>query len=173
MPGLREQAALLHAFRHWRPYLVGKEFTLRTDHKPNISVSTGKTKLYDTLTDEIMNYKPFKLEYLPGCKMFVDALSRPPNAKPLPRTYNPDIFRTAEDSIFGLAKDVQNGELYGPIARAMSRPNEGHSLTARQKQAITRLQLRPDGKLANKNGLILITKRLRPGRPLLTQVYTC
>ena len=27
-PGLRERAALPHALRHWRPYLVGKEFTL-------------------------------------------------------------------------------------------------------------------------------------------------
>ena len=94
--------------------------------------------------------------------MFVDALSRPPNAKALPRTYNPDIFCTAEDPISSLGKDVQNDEFYGPIARAMSRPNEGHSLMARQKQAITRLQLQPDGKLANKHGLILITKRLRP-----------
>ena len=27
-PGMRERAALLHALRHWQPYLVGKEFTL-------------------------------------------------------------------------------------------------------------------------------------------------
>ena len=33
-PGIRERAALLHALRHWQPYLIGKEFTLRTDHNP-------------------------------------------------------------------------------------------------------------------------------------------
>jgi len=51
-PGLRERAALLHALRHWQPYLIGKEFTIRTDHKPNLSISTGRTKVYDSLTDE-------------------------------------------------------------------------------------------------------------------------
>ena len=120
-PGLRERAALLHALRHWRPYLVGKEFTLRTDHKPNLSVSTGKIKLYDTLTDEIMNYQPFKLEYLPGSKMFVDALSRPPNAKPLHRTYNPEIFCTSTESLANMPKVTLADSFYGPIARAMSR----------------------------------------------------
>jgi len=34
-PGMRERAALLYALRHWHPYLIGKEFTLRTDHNPN------------------------------------------------------------------------------------------------------------------------------------------
>ena len=101
-----------------------------------------------------MNYQPFKLEYLPGSKMFVDALSRPPNAKPLPRTYNPDIFCTAEETLASLAKVVQSDDFYGPFARAMSRPTDKHTLTARQKGAISSLQLQPDGKLANKNGLI-------------------
>ena len=34
-PGLRERAALVFA-------LVGKEFVLRTDHKPNLSIIKGK-----------------------------------------------------------------------------------------------------------------------------------
>ena len=53
-PGMRERAALLHALRHWQPYLVGKEFTMRTDHNPNLGMMKGKTKSYDTLSDEIM-----------------------------------------------------------------------------------------------------------------------
>ena len=77
-PGLRERAALLFAFRHWKPYLVGKEFTVRTDHKPNVSLADGKTTIYDSLSDEIMQYMPFKLVYMKGSDMFVDALSRPP-----------------------------------------------------------------------------------------------
>ena len=101
---------------------------MRTDHKPNLSISNGKTKLYDTLTDEIMNYKPFKLEYLPGSKMFVDALSRPPNAKPLPRTYNQDIFCMSNDPLCTIVKDVQDDSFYGPIYRALSRPGGPHNL---------------------------------------------
>ena len=77
-PGMRERAALLHALRHWQPYLLGKEFLLRTDHRPNISLTKGKIKCYDTLTDEILQFMPFRMEFLSGDKMFVDALSRPP-----------------------------------------------------------------------------------------------
>jgi hypothetical protein len=88
-PGIRERAALLYALRHWHPYLIGKEFTIRTDHKPNLSISTGKTKVYDSLTDEILSYQPFVLEFLNGQKMFVDALSRPPNAVSLARVSDP------------------------------------------------------------------------------------
>ena len=76
-PGLRERAALLHALRHWQPYLIGKEFLMRTDHNPNLALAKGKMKSYDTLTDEILQYMPFKMEFLNGNKMFVDALSRP------------------------------------------------------------------------------------------------
>ena len=77
-PGLRERAALIYALRHWKLYLIGKEFVLRTDHKPNVSIADSKTKLYDTLSDEIMQFQPFRMEYLRGDRMFVDALSRPP-----------------------------------------------------------------------------------------------
>ena len=64
--------------RHFHPYLVGKEFTVRTNHKPNLAIQNGKTKVYDSVSDEIMRYMPFKLEYLNGAKMFADILSRPP-----------------------------------------------------------------------------------------------
>ena len=75
-PGMRERVALLHAPRHWQPYLIGKEFTLRTDHNPNLALAKGKTKLYDTLTDIILQFMPFKMEFMNGNHMFVDALSR-------------------------------------------------------------------------------------------------
>ena len=78
-PGIRERAALLHALRHWQPYLIGKEFTLRTDHNPNLALAKGKMKSYDTLTDEILQFMPFQMEFLNGNKMFVDALSRMPS----------------------------------------------------------------------------------------------
>ena len=38
-PGTRERAALIFALRHWKPYLIGKEFVLRTDHKPNVAIA--------------------------------------------------------------------------------------------------------------------------------------
>ena len=36
----------------------------------------GKRKLYDPLTDEILQFMPFKMEFMNGNWMFVDALSR-------------------------------------------------------------------------------------------------
>ena len=78
-PGMRERDALIYALRPCKPYLIGKKFVLRTDHKPNVAIADSKTRLYDTLTDEIMQFQPFRMEYLHGDKMFVDALSRPPH----------------------------------------------------------------------------------------------
>ena len=75
-PGMRERAALLHALRHWQPYLIGREFILRTDHNPNLALAKGKMKSYDTLTDEILQFMLFKMEFMNGNRMFVDALSR-------------------------------------------------------------------------------------------------
>ena len=54
-----------------------KEFTLRTDHNPNLALVKGNMKSYDTLTDEILKLMPFKMEFMNGNPMFVDALSRP------------------------------------------------------------------------------------------------
>ena len=44
-PGMQERAALIYALRHWKPYLIGKEFVLQTDHKPNVAIADSKTKL--------------------------------------------------------------------------------------------------------------------------------
>ena len=65
-PGMRERAALIHALRHWRPYLVGKEFTLRTDHRPNLKITQGGGNVYDTLSDEIQQYQPCLLYTSPS-----------------------------------------------------------------------------------------------------------
>ena len=100
-PGLRERASIIFSLRHWTPYLNGKELTLRTNRKPNLAIARGKKQVYDWLTDEIMSYLPFKLEYLKGKNMFADVLSRPlgfsaaiePSAKSIP-----EILKIAHDN---------------------------------------------------------------------------
>ena len=72
-PSKPRRASLAFALQHFNPYLVGREFFIRTDHKPNLSIVKGKTKVYDILTDEILSYLPFHIEYLNGIKMFADA----------------------------------------------------------------------------------------------------
>ena len=49
------QGSLAFALRHFNPYLVGKEFLIRTDHKPNLSIIKGKTIL------SLMKFNPFCL----------------------------------------------------------------------------------------------------------------
>ena len=67
--------------RHFHPYLVGNEFTVRTDHEPNLAIQNGKTKVYYSVSDQIMRFMPFKLEYLNGVIMFANILSCPPRHK--------------------------------------------------------------------------------------------
>lgn len=70
--GLWERASNIFS---WKPYLIGKEFTQSKDHKPNLAIARGKTQVYDSLSDDIKYYLPFKLKYLSGKNMFADVLS--------------------------------------------------------------------------------------------------
>lgn len=79
-PGLRERGSIIFSLRHWKPYLIGKEFTLCTDHKPNLAIARRKTQVYDSLFDEIMSYLSIELEYISGKNMFADVPSRPQEA---------------------------------------------------------------------------------------------
>ena len=70
-------------------------------------------KSYDTLTDEILQFMPFKMEFLNGNKMFVDALSRPPSfscaidlgfGPPLSTSFDEQSIRTAQQEDKEFAK---------------------------------------------------------------------
>ena len=49
-----------------------------TQSRSSAASDVYKRQVYDTLSDEIQQYQPFKMEYLPRKKMFVDTLSRHP-----------------------------------------------------------------------------------------------
>lgn len=76
-PGFQDRAAHAFALYHFNPYLIGHKFLICKDHKPNLSIVKSKTKVYDTLRDEILSYLPFHMEYLNGTKTFADVLLRP------------------------------------------------------------------------------------------------
>ena len=72
-----EKEGIRWALQHFRPYLLGREFLIRTDHKPLVSLAKGTVDITDSVSAEIQKYLPFRVEYLPGNKMPADYLSRP------------------------------------------------------------------------------------------------
>ena len=72
-----EKEGIRWALNHFRPYLLGKEFLIRTDHKPLVSLKNGTIDVMDSVTADIQNFLPFRIQYLPGKNMPADYLSRP------------------------------------------------------------------------------------------------
>ena len=70
-----EYLALVWACKHFKPYLVGKRFVVRTDHKPLLSFNKEKGSVYDRYLLELSEYD-FEMTYIQGPKMPADVLSR-------------------------------------------------------------------------------------------------
>ena len=70
-----EYLALVWGCKHFKPYLLGKRFQVRTDHKPLLSFNKEKGSVYDRYLLELSEFD-FEIKYLPGDKMPADALSR-------------------------------------------------------------------------------------------------
>lgn len=70
-----EYLGMVWAVRHFKPYLVGAQFTLRTDHKPLQSLNKTKSQVFDRFLLELSEYD-YVVEYLKGSTMPADALSR-------------------------------------------------------------------------------------------------
>ena len=71
-----EHLGMVWACRHFRPYLAGRHFTLRTDHKPLTSLNRIQGQALERLRAELDDYQPFTVQYLKGDKMPADGLSR-------------------------------------------------------------------------------------------------
>ena len=72
----RERLGIRWALKHFKPYLIGKEFLIRTDHKPLVSLQAGRVDVLDPVAADILQFAPFSVQYLPGPKMPADYLSR-------------------------------------------------------------------------------------------------
>jgi len=71
-----EYAAMMFGCKHFRPYLLGKSFLLRTDHKPLVTINKNQSDALGRLQAQLMEYLPFEIQYLKGEKMPADGLSR-------------------------------------------------------------------------------------------------
>lgn len=70
-----EYLAMVWACRHFKPYLIGKRFTLRSDHKPLQTLNKTKGAAFERCLLELSEFD-FEVEYLKGEKMPADGLSR-------------------------------------------------------------------------------------------------
>ena len=75
-PTRLEHMAMVWACRYFRPYLAGKHFTMRTDHKPLVALNRIDGQVMERLRSELEEYQPFTVEYCKGEKMPADGLSR-------------------------------------------------------------------------------------------------
>jgi len=73
-----ELSAILFGVRHFRPYLLGKRFVIRTDHKPLTGLNRIQGQQLERMRMELADFQPFDIEYIPGEKNPSDGLSRHP-----------------------------------------------------------------------------------------------
>ena len=71
-----EAMGILWSCRHFRPYLMGKHFTIRTDHKPLLALNSTNGHALDRIYAEMEEFLPYTITYLPGNVMPADGLSR-------------------------------------------------------------------------------------------------
>jgi hypothetical protein len=71
-----EHLAMCFGAKHFRAYLAGRHFTLRTDHKPLTSLNRLTGTALERLRAELEDFRPFTVEYIKGEIMPADGLSR-------------------------------------------------------------------------------------------------
>ena len=71
-----ESLGMWWACKHFKPYLIGKEFTSRTDHKPLTSLNRVQGQALERVRAEMEEFLPYKVEYIKGEQMPADGLSR-------------------------------------------------------------------------------------------------
>ena len=67
---------MLWACKHFQPYLIGKHFTLRTDHRPLLCLNKIQGQAMDRIRAELTEYLPYTVEHMKGSIMPADGLSR-------------------------------------------------------------------------------------------------
>lgn len=75
-PSHLEALAMLWACKTFKPYLMGPEFLIRTDHKPLLSLTKTQANGLDRIKANLDVFLPYRVEYIKGDKNPADSLSR-------------------------------------------------------------------------------------------------
>ena len=78
-----EHLAMLWGCRHFQPYLAGRHFTLRTDHRPLMTLNRVQGQALDRIRADLQEFEPFTVKYIPGKIMPADGLSRLDQTAPI------------------------------------------------------------------------------------------
>jgi len=100
-----ESLAILWACRHFKPYLVGKHFTIRTDHKPLMALNKANGYALDRINAELQEYLPYTIKYLKGSEMPADGLSRLPSINLIDKKQLPWIMDLSMEQLLKLQQD--------------------------------------------------------------------
>ena len=116
---------------HFRPYLIGRHFTIRTDHRPlcgenNISGPVVLQRLHA----ELEEYRPFTVKYIKGETMPADGLSR---LEELDLVKVPQLFST--DQLYHL--QTSDKVLKGIVCwkKFQNKPKDAHMKAQAEKWA--------------------------------------
>lgn len=75
-PFHKEHAGMLFACKQFKPYLVGRHFTIRTDHKPLLTLNNVQANCVDRIKAQMDEFQPFTVKYIKGAEMPADGFSR-------------------------------------------------------------------------------------------------
>ena len=99
-----ESFGLLWGARHFRPYLAGKHFTIRTDHKPLTSLNRTSGQALERIHAELQEFLPYTVEYLAGDEMPADGLSRPTKISEISSPSSSDWISLTHQQLHDLQK---------------------------------------------------------------------
>ena len=88
-----EYLAMQQACKHFRPYLTGVKFTIRTDHKPLLALNKTNGQQMDRIRLELAEYD-YDVIHMKGSQMIADGLSRQHTVAPVTSTSAPDISKS-------------------------------------------------------------------------------
>ena len=115
----KETLAITWACERFSGYLLGKQFSVETDHKPLVPLLT--TKMLDTLPPRVLRFRlrlmrfQFTIHHTPGKNMYIaDVLSKAPTAgfEPQQKSLQEEVEHYVTEVVASLPASVERINVY-------------------------------------------------------------